>query len=79
MADQLEALCPYCGRSAVRIMTREEIAIRFTPVIDVALEGGRKLRLKLDAMKQALRDGDEQKALSVARDICGIEHSEAGR
>lgn len=53
-------------------MTREEIAIRFTPVIDVALEGGRKLRLKLDAMKQALRDGDEQEALSVARDICGI-------
>lgn len=55
------------------MLTKDEIAVRFTPVIDAALEGGRKLRLKLDAMKQALRDGDEQKALSVARDICGIE------
>lgn len=53
-------------------MNKDEIAARFTPVIDVALEGGRKLRLKLDAMKQALNEGDEQKALSVARDICGI-------
>lgn len=57
-------------------MTREEIAIRFTPVIDVALEAGRKLRLKLDAMKQALKEGDEQKALGVARDICGIEQQD---
>lgn len=43
------------------------------PAIDVALEAGRKLRLKLEAMKQALKDGDEAKALSMAREICGLE------
>lgn len=74
-----EGPCPYCGRSSDKSMIREELSIRFTPVIDAALEGGRKLRLKLDAMKQALREGDEQKALSVARDICGVKHSGASR
>lgn len=45
------------GRSCM--LTKDEITVRFTPVIDAALEGGRKLRVKLEAMRQALKDGDE--------------------
>ncbi|GAB6037181.1 hypothetical protein JCM15519_17400 [Fundidesulfovibrio butyratiphilus] len=41
--------------------------------LDAALSAGRKLRERMAAMKQALRDGDESKALNLAREICGLE------
>lgn len=50
----------------------QQIECRLSPVIDVAIEAGRKLRHKLEAMKNALREGDEAKALDIARDISGL-------
>jgi hypothetical protein len=58
------------------MQTAEDISTRLSPVLDVALEAGRKLRFKLEAMKGALRDGDETSALTIAREICGLEQQD---
>lgn len=42
------------------------------PALDAAVSAGQKLRKRLDAMRDALRAGDDAHALELARELCDV-------
>lgn len=41
-------------------------------VVDLALEAGKKHREKVLALRKALEAGDKDRALDLAREVCGL-------
>jgi hypothetical protein len=48
-------------------------------VVDVALEAGKKHRERLMALKDALQKDEPERALELAREVCGLKTKDEGR
>jgi len=49
-----------------------ELILTLSGVTDAILEVGRQRKALLDQMRGALQSGDEEKALGLARQLCGL-------
>jgi hypothetical protein len=49
----------------------------FSGVVEAVLQVGRQRNSILELMRVALESGDEKKALTLARQLCGINHEKS--